>query len=294
MLFLALHVVGNAAFLLLVRVGRSGRFDYPTVGLTNYATGAVLGAVGLAAAGLEAVEPLAALFGAVNGAQYQLTYQLMYVLFGLVGVAVTTSIMRLSVVVPVMASILVWGEWPNAPQAAGLAMAAVALPLLSGLGGPPRADETGIARLSHMLLIAGTLLISGCGLLAAKAFAELGRPEQRPVYVLACYVVATVLSLIAWPARARMQGARTVTSREAWKRSVALGALVGVFNIGQIWVLLPALEAVPGVVAFPVASAGGLALAVVGAWALWRERLSRRAAAGIALALGAAALANAR
>jgi hypothetical protein len=234
-LFLLLHVVGNAAFLLLVRVGRGARFDYPTVGLTNYATAALLGGVGLAAAGLEEHEPLAALFGAVNGAQYQLTYQLMYVLFGLVGVAVTTSIMRLSVVVPVLASILVWNEWPNAPQAAGLAMAAVALPLLSGGGGLPSGGQ--VARLGNALLIAGTLLISGCGLLAAKAFAELGRPEQRPVYVLTCYVVATVFSLAAWPARKRMQGARTVTAREAWKRSVALGAVVGAFNIGQIWVL---------------------------------------------------------
>ena len=291
MLFLLLHVVGNAAFLLLVRVGRGARFDYPVVGLTNYATAAFLAAMGLAAARLEGIEPLAALFGAVNGAQYQLTYQLMYVLFGLVGVAVTTSIMRLSVVVPVMASILVWGEWPNAPQAVGLLMAAAALPLLSGIGGAPQAGR--VARFGNLVLIAGTLFVSGCGLLAAKAFAELGRPEQRPVYVLTCYVVATLLSLAAWPARGRMQGARTVTARDAWKRSVALGALVGAVNAGQIWVLLPALERVPGVIAFPVASAGGLALAVVGAWALWRERLSRRAAAGVLLALGAAALANA-
>ena len=291
MLFLLLHVVGNAAFLLLVRVGRSGRFDYPTVGLTNYAIGAVLAALGLVVTAPSDVEPLAALFGAVNGAQYQLTYQLMYVLFGLVGVAVTTSIMRLSVVVPVVASIAVWGEWPNAPQAVGLGLAGLALPLLSGGGGTAQVGR--VARLRSSVLIAGTVLVSGCGLLAAKAFAELGRPEQRPVYVLACYAVATVLSLVAWPARGRMQGARTVTAREAWKRSVALGTLVGVTNIAQIWVLLPALERVPGVIAFPVASAGGLALAVVGAWALWRERLSRRAAAGVALALGAAALANA-
>ena len=56
MLFLLLHVVGNAAFLLLVRVGRGARFDYPTVGLTNYATAAVLAALGLVASGLDGVE----------------------------------------------------------------------------------------------------------------------------------------------------------------------------------------------------------------------------------------------
>src|SRR5687767_2724388 len=187
MLFLALHVVANAAFLLLVRVGRGARFDYPIVGLTNYATAALLAVVGLVVAVPNEVEPLAALFGAVNGAQYQVTYQLMYVLFGLVGVAVTTSIMRLSVVVPVVASIVVWAEWPNAPQAAGLVMAAAALPLLSGGGVSVEAERLTHAR--SVALIVGTVVVSGCGLLAAKAFAELGRPEQRPVYVLACYIV---------------------------------------------------------------------------------------------------------
>ena len=290
MLFLALHIIGNAVFLLLVRVGRGARFDYPTVGLTNYATAAVLGTAGLLVAGLDGIEPLATLFGAVNGAQYQVTFQLMYVLYGLVGVAVTTSIMRLAVVVPVVASILVWGEWPNVPQAVGLAMAGVALPLLSG--GGARLETERMAHVRSVVLVFGTVLVSGCGLLAAKAFAELGRPEQRPAYVLACFAVATLFSVAAWPARGRMQGARSVTTRDAWRRSMALGVLVGAVNIGQIWVLLPALEQVPGVIAFPVASAGGLALAVLGAWVLWRERLRPRSALGVGLALGAAALAN--
>jgi multidrug transporter EmrE-like cation transporter len=69
---------------------------------------------------------------------------------------------------------------------------------------------------------------------------------------------------------------------------------VGLMNIGQVWVLLPALAQVPGVIAFPIAAAGGLALAVIGAWLLWKERLSLRTGAGIALALGAAALVNVR
>ena len=305
-LFLALHVVGNAAFLLLVRVGRGGRFDYPLVGLTNYATAAVLALLGLGTAGLARLDPAAALLGLVNGAQYQTTYMLMYMLYGLVGVAVTTSILRLSVVVPVLASIGIWREWPNSPQAVGLVLAGAALPLLSGGGqriarGPGEAAGARAAdrprralALTRVALVVGTMGISGCGLLAAKAFAELGKPEQRPVYVATCYVVATSLSLILWPWRGRLQGARTSSTRDAWLRSVALGALVGAVNVGQIWVLLPALAQVPGVIAFPVAAAGGLALAALGARLLWKEQLGGRAGAGIGLALGAAALANVR
>ena len=107
MLFLALHTLGNAAFLLLVRVGRGPRFSYPAVGLANYVTAAVIAAAALLAARLPDVLPAAGLYGAVNGAQYQVTYLLMYVLLGRVGVAVTTSFLRLSVAVPVLASIAI-------------------------------------------------------------------------------------------------------------------------------------------------------------------------------------------
>jgi drug/metabolite transporter (DMT)-like permease len=156
------------------------------------------------------------------------------------------------------------------------------------------------------------LLVSGTGLLAAKAFAELDRPEQRPVYVLAVYAVATALAALAWPWRSRFRDGGTPasgpfgdaepaeTKGEATghsgrgARSLALGALIGVVNIGQIWVLLPALAQVPGVLAFPLSAAGGLALATLGARLLWHERVGRQAALGIGLALLAAVLANIR
>jgi drug/metabolite transporter (DMT)-like permease len=348
MVFLALHIAGNAAFLLLVRVGRGRRFDYPVVGLANYATAAALAAAALAWQAPPFPDARAAAFGAANGAQYQVTYVLMYALYGLLGVAVTTSLLRLSVVVPVLASVALWGEWPTPVQGAGLLLAAAALPLLSaparpggaapagplgwgsprgGAGTPPRQKKD-----SHpatpcrprpgrrggdpdapsgpgwpVLALAGvTVLVSGVGLLAAKAFAELDRPDQRPVYVLAVYAVATLLAALAWPWRARLRsaplpdpsrsGAGTpgADGRGRGARSVALGVLVGAFNIGQIWVLLPALAQIPAVLAFPLAAAGGLALATLGARLLWRERFSRRAGIGIGLAMLAAALANVR
>ena len=73
-----------------------------------------------------------------------------------------------------------------------------------------------------------------------------------------------------------------------------LGVVIGLVNLGQIWVLLPALAQLPGVIAFPVAAAGGLSLAALGGWLFWREPLGGRTGAGILLAVAAAALANAR
>src|SRR5438045_1665057 len=101
MLFLALHIVGNAAFALLVKVARERRFDYPLVGVTNYGTAAAVSVAALALAGLPSLDARAALFGLVNGVQYLVTYLLMYVLIGMAGIAVTSSFLRLAVAVPV-------------------------------------------------------------------------------------------------------------------------------------------------------------------------------------------------
>ncbi len=67
---------------------------------------------------------------------------------------------------------------------------------------------------------------------------------------------------------------------------------MGTVNIAQIWALLAALAEVPGVVAFPLSAAGGLALAALGARLLWQERVGPRAGAGIGLAMLAAVLGN--
>ena len=326
--FLVLHIVGNAAFALLVRAARAPRFNYPVVGLANYTTAATVALAALAASGLPALDGRAALFGLVNGLQYQTTYLLMYVLIGMAGIAVTSSFLRLSVAVPVLASMVIWHEWPTPLQAAGLVLAGAALPLLSGsarrrgnapvpaavavpaegvAAAPAAAQVHATSRERVATLVGATVLISGCGLLAAKAFAQLGHPEQRPVYVAAVYVAATLASACTWPWRRKFQGAATPVSGERRQNgqpktrnakpgtgSVLLGVVIGLVNLGQIWVLLPALAQLPGVIAFPVAAAGGLSLAALGGWLFWREPLGGRTGAGILLAVAATALANAR
>ncbi|MBI3971799.1 MAG: hypothetical protein HY332_10970 [Chloroflexi bacterium] len=348
--YLTLHIAGNAAFGLLVKAARARRFDYATVGLTNYATAALVAGVALFLAqaprlgrpALDSATGLAALFGAINGLQYQTTYLLMYALLGITGIAVTTSFLRLSVAVPVLASIVIWDEWPAPLQALGLVLAGCALPLLggatrrrasriiksssrsyatpgagatTGTGGTPShggaaaasattlpstperapATTTGNpprSRLQVAVLVAITILVSGSGLLAAKAFAELHRPDQRPVYVLAVYVAATLLSLAMWPWRARFRSS-AASSQEQLLPSIVLGGAIGVVNVAQIWLLLRALAVVPGVIAFPLAAAGGLAVTTLGGRLFWREPIGGRTGAGIVLAILAAALVNA-
>lgn len=292
MLLLIAHLVGNAAFTLLVRYARGPRFDYATVGATNYATGALLGIAMFVASGGGAPSLISIVAGAVNGAQYQLTFLFMHALIGVGGIAVATSVLRLAAAVPVVASMLIWQEPVSAVQAGGLVLAAFALPLLAGVNPAVRQRHDGEVHPSASRVattVVATLLVTGAGLLAAKVFAELGLPSDRPAYVAAAYLTATGFSAITWGRQPRGEGRHTSAGRV---RSLGLGVITGAVNFGQLSAFLPALASVPGVIAFPVAAAGGLMCTVVGGWAFFRERPTVRHAAGLILAVSAAALMN--
>jgi multidrug transporter EmrE-like cation transporter len=292
MAFLIAHLVGNAAFTLLVRHARGPRFDYATVGATNYATGALLGVLVWVAAGGPAPAWATVISGAVNGAQYQLTFLFMHALIGVGGISVATSVLRLAAAIPVVASMVVWHEPVSAVQTGGLVLAAVALPLLAGVNPSMRADHGLGAHPSPVRMattMVATLLVTGSGLLAAKVFAELGVPGDRPAYVAAAYLTATIFSGATWRRQPRGDGRHSVAGRV---RSVLLGVLTGAVNFGQLSAFLPALGSVPGVIAFPVAAAGGLICTVAGGWIFFRERPTLQHAVGLVLAVGAAAFMN--
>ena len=310
MIYLILHILGNAAFLLLIRLARAHPREYLLIGAVNYAVGAVIAGAMLSWASAPTLTALA--LGGVNGVQYQLTFVLFYALIGRSGVAVAVSLTRLAAAVPTMASIVLWREYPNSWQTVGLALAAVALPLLGGATASSStnaaSDPPAMARsprrwwiggAGNAAFLAGVLLIVGSGFLAAKTFAEVSTPDQRPAYIFGTYATATLLSALLWPLRGRIVSDRSATAgshspRGAYRFAIALGVIVGVLNVAQIEMLLRALTIVRGTIVFPLSSAVSLAMAAAGGWLFWREPLRGRAAWGVAITIAAAVFMNLR
>jgi len=285
--YLALQILGNAIFTSLVKVGRTRKLDYLLFGGVNYLVAALVAAAAVLVFGTQASWE-AILFGAVNGACYQVTFLLMYALLSMTGVAIMSSFLRLAVFMPTIASIAIWHEWPTPVQAAGLLLTAVALPLLGA-----SAQRTAPAEWRSwrpLLLITATLLSTGLGLLASKAFAELHLEAQRPVYLFATFGIATVFSACAFPLRARL---RIPAGPTAAAPAVVLGILAGLCNIGQLATFLKGLATLPGIIAFPVSAAGGLLAVTIAGRLIWKERFAGAAVAGIVLALVSVALVNA-
>src|SRR5690606_35242888 len=187
------------------------------------------------------------------------------------GMWLAAGVMRLSVVLPFLASWLVWGEAPAAGQLVGLALAGIAFILLARPAGkPPEGGGADAGPQRRALALVLLFLAGGTADVAMKAFDEaFSAAGTRPFFLLLVFAVAFLVGL----ARVGAVGRRT----GRWPRGAALGwgALLGLVNYGSADFILRALEGLPGTFVFPannvaiVMGAAGLGVAV------WGERLSR-------------------
>ncbi len=109
-----------------------------------------------------------------------------------------------------------------------------------------------------------------------------GDASERATYVLLVFVDAALLSAAGlWRSRTRLAWA------DFWP-----GLALGLVNLGATHTLLLALNALPGVIVFPVSSAVSIIVTTLAGVLIWRERLGRANLAGIVAAVAAVALIN--
>jgi drug/metabolite transporter (DMT)-like permease len=196
------------------------------------------------------------------------------------GVGITQSVGRLAVVVPVGASILMWGERPDGLRWVGLVLALVSFPLLAR----SRAVQADEGLRWRAPLLAGFFAVNGIMGVCQKAYAHETPFGGRPGFLCFLFGIAAVVMMVA-AARER----RWPDCREA-----VHGLALGMANVGANFSVLSALAYLPGTVVFPTTSAAVIMLTSILAVFLWRERFDRKAMGGMALAIAAIVLINLR
>ena len=305
MLFLALAVTCSLSIAALFKASERRDLDRTALLTVNYLAAAAL------AVGLRGVEPegtvtagLMAL-GVVQGVLFIAGFWLFSLAIREAGMGLAAGVMRLSVVVPFLASWLIWREAPTPGQLVGLGLASAAFFLVArptaeaaGTLGPPDApaspapsDTTpptpSATSASRTAAVLGLLFVVG-GVVDVnmKLFDESFSGSGVPIatFLLLVFGVAFATGALA----VVTTGART----GRWPRGEvwAWGAALGLVNYGSAEFFLRALERLDGTVAFPVNNvAVVLGAALVGRLA-WAERLSRANVAGLALAAAALVL----
>ncbi|MDA0745276.1 MAG: hypothetical protein O2954_02085 [bacterium] len=277
---LVLNLILSVAFFHVIRVAQVRGRNMMVVGATNYILASVSCFCISAVQGNLVLSGTTVFWGTVQGIAFIGTFYLMCASMALSGLAIATAFMRLSVVIPVLASIFYWGETPNLLQVLGILACLVSLPLIGMRARHATRDETiGWREIRTVLLL---ILGVGMSSVASKGFVESQVPDARTTFMGVLYGVAAL-------------GALGTFVSPVWRRQrtgMWDGVKMGFFNVTSIVAFLVALEQVSGVVAFPVQAAGGLLVNTLFAATVWHERFVRRTQVGMAVAAVGLVLVN--
>ncbi len=305
MINLVLAVLCSVAIGVIFKHTGPMRIDRTALLTVNYA--AAVGVAGvLIAVGGRAVEGglrgSPALFGLAGGVGVLLIagFFLLSYATDVAGMSLAIGVMRVSVVLPFLASWLVWDEVPSIAQGVGMGLAAVAFFLIAqkhrqpaavsapeGGRGPSKKEASPLSTVDwHAFgVLALTFCAGGAVDLSMKAFEEgYGAENSRVLFLLLAFGAAFLVGavIVGWRG----------LSRGCWpgRRALGWGVVLGVVNYGSLEFLLRAIGELPGPFVFP---ANNIAIMVVAAGLgvyFWDERLTPANRVGIGLAIVALTL----
>lgn len=278
MLALAIAIICTTGFSLMIRhTQRLGQDQFAVMAI-NYLAGSAIG-LALTGSHLQPSPPTIqiAVFG---GVIFVATYVVLIHSMDLKGVAIANAMTRLSVLVPVLATIIIWRERPQLFEAVGGLLALAAMPLLS----LDRDSNGGRLTRRQVPLLIALFVLNGLCLLSSKWFHTTGLEAERPLYFALLFAVAGVVSLVCW----------LVWSRRCGWRELIWGVPLGIINLVTGLAVIKALDTLSGSVVFPVFAAVSLSLTTGAAAWLWKEIPGRRGRWGIVVATAAVILINVR
>ena len=293
MLDLVLAVLCSVSIgVIFKHTGRKG-VDRTTLLTVNYAAAVGVAAVlllfgGRAAGELSWSPALLGLAGGVGTLLIAGFFLLSYAT-DVAGMALAIGVMRVSVVLPFLASWLVWEEVPSAFQGVGMGLAAVAFFLIAQKHRAPQAAPAGPAgslreRLrevdGHAFAVLALTFLAGGGVdLSMKAFEEaFGGANSRVLFLLLAFGVAFLVGGLILAVRGLWWGRWPAGAAVGW------GLLLGVVNYGSLEFLLRAIAALPGPFVFPANNIAIMVLAAALGVAVWNERLTPANRWGLGLA----------
>lgn len=280
MLALLVATFFSSAFGLVLRDAMGRRCNPWAVGVMNYITATAIQLARHAATGNPwQVEPLTLALGAAVGVLYAVNFSLFVPLLSRRGVSVSAAMSRLAVIMPMLASLLIWGERLTGPQGAGALLSLAALPLLTLT--PGQGSEGGKVDVRTAGLLLALLSGNGLSMVLTKAYERSGL-NQQALFLAALFGTAILVSGVAWWRQREGTGPRDIVP----------GMALGTTNALANWGLVAALVTIPALLVFPFYSAAGLVITAVLARLLFRERISRMEVTGMVTAVAAVTLAN--
>ena len=196
------------------------------------------------------------------------------------GAILSSVFTRLGILVPILLSVMLFGERPTMPQGLGIALALAAAVMMNGL--PRKAENHDTGNKIYLLLLLLTLLLNGTSDAMSKVFTQLGRRQDDGLFMFYIFLFAGLATLMIL-----VKERRSPTGRD-----IFFGVLVGVPNFLSSRLLLAALAELPAFLVYPSYSVGVILTISVIRFFLFRERLNGRQMGAAGMILGALVLLN--
>lgn len=219
--------------------------------------------------------PGALVMGAVNGLLYLGGFVLLQFNIGKNGVVLSSTFMKLGLLVSIAVSVIFFHEIPDMLQITGFCLAVAAIILINF-----RKESGGTAGCKAGLIL--VLLAGGMADAMAKIFEELGDPALEPQFLVYTFAVALILCTLLMVQKKQKPG----------KWEILFGLLIGVPNFFSAKFLLGALESIAAVIVYPVNSVATILVVTLAGVLLFKERLEKRQWIGMGLILIALVLLN--
>ena len=277
MIYLLLAILCSALVTIVMRVGSSEKSGNLGMLAINYLICLILSGFQAGYRNLfPAVPELPRILGmgAVNGTLFLLGFLMLQHNIRRNGVVLSSIFMKLGLLVPMVVSIVLFGEMPGVWQILGFLLAVAAIVLMNLEPGV----SSGKFRPGLILL----LLAGGCCDTMAKVYDELGSADLSGQYLFYTFAVALLLCLVVM-----------VCKKERFSRaSFVDGTLLAIPNYFFASFLLLALNSLDAVVVYPTYSVGTILVTTLAGVIFFREKLKKRMWIAVGIILAAMVLLN--
>ena len=263
MIYLILAILCSAGVSIFMRASEKYCQGHYDILLMNYVVCVLAGLI-LTGRGLTQTDgkgmPVTIVFGVVTGLLYCGSFILLQWNVRKNGVILSSTFMKLGVIVPAVLAVVWFGERPGWNQGLGFILAITAILMIHLEKGKIRTEK---AYTIGLLLL---LLGGGLGDSMAKFYDVYGNPGLGSFFLMLSFLVSGIISGILV-----FRGGEKITKYE-----VLFGVLIGIPNYFSARFLLWALADIPAVITYPTYSIAAMALIGAAGVLMFREKLTKR------------------
>ena len=212
--------------------------------------------------------------GLFNGVLYLAGFVLLQINVKRNGVVMSSTFMKLGVLVPMAVSIGFFGEKPEVFQVLGFCLAILAIILINF-----EKEQTTMEFKAGLILL---LLAGGGGDAMSKVFEVLGNPALSEQFLLYTFGSAMILCICLM----------MVKKEKLEKKAFFWGLLIGIPNFYSAKFLLKALSSVPAVITYPTYSIATIVVVSMTGVLFFKEKVGKRQKIAMGIIFVALALLN--